>query len=45
MNAPNVAMNHADDPRPSHVLGNEVNELLEKLTFSERKDFIQDGRG
>lgn len=34
MNAPNIAVNHADVPRPSHVLRNEVNEVLEKLTFS-----------
>lgn len=34
MNAPNIAVNHADVPRPSHVLCNEVNEVLEKLTFS-----------
>lgn len=34
MNAPNIAVNHAGVPRPSHVLCNEVNEVLEKLTFS-----------
>lgn len=38
MNAANRAVNCADDPRPCHVLSNEVNELTEKLTFSERKD-------
>lgn len=38
MNAPNIAVNHADDPRPCHVLSNEVNELTEKSTFSGRKD-------
>lgn len=34
MNAPNIAVNHADVPRPSHVLSNEVNEVLEKLACS-----------
>lgn len=34
MNAPNTAANHLADPRPSHVLSNEVNE---KLTFLEMK--------
>ncbi len=39
MNAPNIAVNRADDPRPCHVLSNEVNELTEKKsTFSGRKD-------
>lgn len=47
INAPNTALNHADDPRPSHVPSNEVNELLEKLTFSGRKDMtlFRGGRG
>lgn len=38
MNAPNIAVNYADDPRPCHVLSNEVNEPKEKSTFSGRKD-------
>lgn len=38
MNAPNIAVNHVDDPRPCHVRSNEVNELTEKSTFSGRKD-------
>lgn len=38
MNAANIAVKCADDPRPCHVLCNEVNELTEKLTFSGRKD-------
>lgn len=29
MNAPNIAVNHMDDPIPRHVLDNEVNELTE----------------
>lgn len=38
MNAANIAVKCVDDPRPCHVLCNEVNELTEKLTFSGRKD-------
>lgn len=38
MNAPNIAVNHGDDPRPCHVLSNEVNELTEKSTFPGWKD-------
>lgn len=39
MNAPNIAVNRTDDPRPCHVSGNGVNELTEKKsTFSGRKD-------
>lgn len=38
MNAPNIAVDHADSPRPCHVLCNEVNELTEESTFSGRKD-------
>lgn len=38
MNAPNIAVNCADDPRPCRVPGNEVNELTEQSTFSGRKD-------
>lgn len=38
MNAANIAVKRVDDPRPCHVLCNEVNELTEKLTFSGRKD-------
>lgn len=38
MNAPNIAVNHTDDPRPCHVPSNEVNEVTEKSTFSGRKD-------
>lgn len=34
MSAPNIAVNHADDPRSR----NEVNELTKKSTFSGRKD-------
>lgn len=47
MNAPNIAVNRADDPGPCHVLGNEVNELTEKSACAgeEGCDSIWGGRG
>lgn len=47
MNAPNVAINRVDDPRPSHVLRNEANEQTEASRFSGKEgyDFIRGGRG
>lgn len=37
MNAANIAAHCTDDPRPCHILSNEVNELTERLTFLGRK--------